>query len=686
MSFFTEILHSTRRTKEAKSRSVIDLAGAVLALSADGVVLDASSQFLALTGLDRIACVGQPLESLIAPDQARTVIPRSLWADLAAAQPAAERLKLRRKDGSWLWSQVQFVPILSDSGALMRIDAFFSDISDAAQRRALERGTLSAVDRSIAVIEFDPTGTVLTANDNFLACIGYTLAEIVGRKHVMFLTEAESQSAAYGDFWKTLAAGGFVSGAFRRIGKSKREIWLQASYNPIFDEAGHVIKVVKFAFDITEQRALALDSAGQLAALGKSQAVIEFDMAGRILTANDGFLDLMGYSLAEVRGRHHSLFVAPEEVADPSYTKFWADLNAGQFKSAEFARKKKSGDVVWLQATYNPILNIDGKPFKVVKFATDVSARKYAVQALQKGMERLAEGDLTVALSEPFGAEYELLRLDFNKTLKILSQTISDVVSAIKALNSNAGDISKSSQDLARRTEGQAARLEEIAAALAEMTATVRSSADSASQAHRATSDAIGQADTSCVIMNDASLAMEEIKSSSDEISKILRVIDDIAFQTNLLALNAGVEAARAGDAGRGFAVVASEVRALSIRSGEAAGEIRSLIGKSVGHVKKGGDLVGKTGAALTEISVAVKKVGELVASIAGLSSEQATGVSELNKAVGTLDQLTQRNAAMAEEATAATEMLREEANSLATAISRFVVPETAAFDRKFVA
>jgi methyl-accepting chemotaxis protein len=686
MSFFTEILQSTRRAKDIKPRSVIDLAGAVLTLRADGAVLDASGPFLEWAGLDRSHCVGQAFESLLAPDQAGTASLRSLWADLAAAKPATNRLKLRRNDGRWLWSQVHYVPNLSDSGALTQIDVFFSDISEAAQQRAIEKGTLSAVDRSIAVIEFDPTGTVLTANDNFLACIGYTLAEIVGRKHAMFLTEAESHSAAYADFWKTLSAGGFMSGAFRRIGKSKREIWLQASYNPIFDEAGRVTKVVKFAFDITEQRTVALDSAGQLAALDKSQAVIEFDMAGRILSANDSFLGLMGYTMAELRGRHHSLFLPPEEVADPSYAKFWADLNAGQFRSDEFARKKKSGELVWLQASYNPILNIDGKPFKVVKFATDISARKYAVQALQMGMARLAEGDLTVALSEPFGAEYELLRLDFNKTLKILSQTIGEVVSAIKALNSNAGDISKSSQDLARRTEGQAARLEEIAAALAEMTASVRSSAESATEAHRATTDAIGQADTSCAIMNDASLAMEEIKTSSEEISKILRVIDDIAFQTNLLALNAGVEAARAGDAGRGFAVVASEVRALSIRSGEAAGEIRSLIGKSVGHVKKGGDLVGKTGAALTEISVAVKKVGELVASIAGLSSDQATGVSELNKAVGSLDQMTQRNAAMAEEATAATELLREEANALATSIARFEVPETEAFDRKFVA
>lgn len=684
MSIFAEFLQIPHRMKGGKLREATDLDAAVITLRADGSLMAASAAFLTWLGLDRAQCIDQPFEALIAPDHLATH--RKILSDLARGKPAAKPLKLRHRQKGMLWSQLQYIPHLSESGALVQIDVFCNEFVAQEQTQSVERGTLSAVDRSFAVIEFDPQGRILTANDNFLRCVGYSLSEIAGRKHAMFLTDADSRSPDYPEFWRCLAEGQFLAGAFRRLGKNRHEVWLQASYNPIFDEAGRVIKVVKFAVDITEQKQLALDTAGQLAALGRSQAVIEFDMSGRVLSANDGFLDLFGYKVSEVIGRHHSLFVAPEEVAHPSYAQFWADLNAGQFKSAECARRNKKGEVVWLQATYNPIFNIDGVAFKVVKFATDVTARKFALSTLQQGMAQLAKGDLTVALNDPFSAEYELLRLDFNKTLVILSETIGDVVGAIQALKFNAGDISKSSHDLARRTEGQAARLEETAAALAVMTGSISSSAQSAGQAHQATSDAIRQADTSCMIMNDASLAMEEIKTSSEEISKILRVIDNLAFQTNLLALNAGVEAARAGDAGRGFAVVASEVRALSIRSGEAAGEIRKLIGKSVDHVKKGGDLVGKTGAALTEISVAVKTVGQLVASIAELSAEQATGVTELNKAVGTLDQMTQRNAAMAEEATAATQILRDEADALANSISRFVLPETAAVPRRNVA
>ena len=232
----------------------------------------------------------------------------------------------------------------------------------------------TAIDRVQAVIEFDLQGRVLTANENFLAVSGYQLDEIRGQHHRMFCDEQLAKSAPYRDFWFKLARGDVDSGIYKRFGKGGREFWIQASYNPVFDGEGKVAKVVKFATDITESKQRNAEFAGKVAAIDRSQGVIEFDLAGNVLTANQNFLELMGYTLPEIQGKHHKLFCTPDYVMSTEYCEFWGRLGRGQYYSDRFLRVGKFGQRVWIQATYNPIFDSEGRILKIVKFATDITA------------------------------------------------------------------------------------------------------------------------------------------------------------------------------------------------------------------------------------------------------------------------------------------------------------------------
>jgi len=443
----------------------------------------------------------------------------------------------------------------------------------------------------------------------------------------------------------------------------------------------------------TKQAAIAAELRelkAQVAAMDRSQAVIEFALDGTILRANANFLNALGYRAEEVVGKHHSIFVPPAEAASAEYRAFWNELNSGQFVARKFLRIGKGGAECWIQASYNPVLDENGKPYKVIKFATDVTAienermrsegerqraaeeQEEVVANLAESLKRMAQGDLTARISAQFLGRYAQIKDDFNAAIDSLREAMSGITATTGGLRAGADEISSASDDLSRRTEQQAASLEQTAAALDEITATVKRSAEGAKQASSAASGARTDAARSGEVMRDAVSAMGEIEQSSGQITQIIGVIDEIAFQTNLLALNAGVEAARAGEAGRGFAVVAQEVRALAQRSAEAAKEIKTLIASSTAQVERGVKLVGDTGQALTGIVTKIAEIDVLISEIATSSQEQATGLNEVNTAVNQMDQVTQQNAAMVEEATAAAANLKTEAAELASLVARF--------------
>jgi methyl-accepting chemotaxis protein len=434
-----------------------------------------------------------------------------------------------------------------------------------------------------------------------------------------------------------------------------------------------------------------------VAAIDRSQAVIEFRLDGTIITANQNFLKTLGYTLPEVQGRHHSMFVEPEFGRSQEYQAFWRTLNNGEFLAAKYKRIAKGGGEIWIQASYNPILGKDGKPYKVIKFATDVTqverermeneaerARTQAeqdtvVSNLAGALSNLAEGNLTARIEAEFTGRYAQIKRDFNAAMETLQDTVQRISSAADGIRSGTGEVSQAADDLSKRTEQQAASLEETAAALDQITATVRKTAEGANHARDVVTTAKGDAERSGEVVGGAVQAMAEIDKSSKQISNIIGVIDEIAFQTNLLALNAGVEAARAGEAGKGFAVVASEVRALAQRSADAAKEIKALIQASSTQVASGVDLVGQTGTALSRIAQQIADINAIVVDIAGSAKEQATGLAEVNTAVNQMDQVTQQNAAMVEQSTAASHSLAQEAEELGRLVSRFDVGARAA-------
>jgi len=534
--------------------------------------------------------------------------------------------------------------------------------------------TLEALKHSFAIIEFSPGGKILTANTLFCETVGYSLAEIVGRHHRMFVDPAEAEAQSYRDFWTRLDAGTFDSGEYRRLAKGGREIWLQASYTPVRGAGGKVIKIVKLALDITQAKVKAAEDMSILQAIFRSQAVIEFDLKGVILEANENFQKVTGYSREELVGRHHRMLADPDYAASPAYAEFWEKLGRGEFINDEFRRLGKGGKTLWLDASYNPVFDANGKLVKIVKFATDLTGRMANVGFVGSALSKLAEGDLTTRIDQPLIPSMDQLRVDFNAAALALNEALSQVAAGASAIHGGVSDIARASDDLARRTEQQAASLEETAAALDEITATVKRTAQSATQTSSTVSLTRTEAEESGRVVGQSVEAMAEIEASSQQISQIIGVIDEIAFQTNLLALNAGVEAARAGDAGRGFAVVAQEVRALAQRSAEAAKEIKSLISTSSQQVERGVGLVNQAGKALGSIVARIAEIDALVAQITASAMEQSTGLGEINTAVNQMDQVVQQNAAMVEEATAATHSLNGEASDLAAVVARFRV------------
>jgi methyl-accepting chemotaxis protein len=414
------------------------------------------------------------------------------------------------------------------------------------------------------------------------------------------------------------------------------------------------------------------DYATQIASLGRFQAIIEFTTDGTIVTANENFLSLMGYTLDEIKGKHHSIFVEPAEYAAPQYAAFWDKLKRGDYVAAIFKRITKSGGFVTIQGSYNPIVDEQGRVIKVVKICTDVTKRERSIGDIADALSALADGNLERRIADPLTIELDKLRNDFNRALDKLQGTMTSIAANADAVRDGSGEITKASDDLARRTEQQAASIEETAAALDQITATVRKTAEGADQARSVVGTAKDDAQRSGEVVHEAVAAMQAIEESSKKVGNIIGVIDEIAFQTNLLALNAGVEAARAGDAGRGFAVVATEVRALAQRSADAAKEIKALISASGEQVGSGVRLVGLTGEALTRIVGHVDRMSGLIAEIASATQEQALALGEVNSAVNQMDKVTQQNAAMVEQSTAASHSLASEAQELTRLVGQF--------------
>jgi methyl-accepting chemotaxis protein len=519
---------SNTKARDALAQAdAISKSQAVIEFNMDGTIVTANQNFLDAMGY-KLAEIAGKHHAMFMPGEMRDSAEyRTFWADLNLGKYKAGEFKRVGNGGREIWIQASYNPVMDSDGKPVKVVKFATDITSKKIRSMEDAGKIAAIGRAQAVIEFNLDGTIITANDNFLAALGYSLAEIQGKHHSMFVAPGERESRAYREFWETLNRGEFRSGEYKRFGKGGKEVWILASYNPILDDAGKPFKVVKFASDVTAEKLKAADFEGQIEAIGKSQAVIEFNMDGIVLNANENFLATLGYTLSEIQGKHHSMFMPLEARDSAEYREFWATLNRGEFQSGEYKRAGKGGKEIWIQASYNPIRDLNGKPYKVVKYASDTTMQVLARMRSEKVssmMDSVAAGaeELNASVREISEAMTKSRETANNAVDRVeaadhQAQRLSAAAESMSSIVQLIGDITGQINLLALNATIESARAGEAGRGFAVVAAEVKNLANQAKQATDKIEQEIGNLNG---ISSDVVTALETIKKAIQSVNE----------------------------------------------------------------------------------------------------------------------------------------------------------------------
>jgi len=536
---------------------------AVIEFNMDGTIITANQNFLGAMGYGLPEIVGKHHSMFMPRDMRDSAEYRAFWADLNLGKYKAGEFKRVGNGDRDVWIHASYNPIMDSSGKPVKVIKFASDITAQKIRSMEDAGKIAAIGRAQAVIEFNLDGTIIAANENFLSALGYSLSEIQGKHHGMFVATAERESAAYREFWAGLNRGEFRSGEYKRFGKGGKEIWILASYNPILDDAGKPFKVVKFATDITADKLRAADFAGQIEAIGKSQAVIEFNMDGVVLNANENFLVTLGYSLSDVQGKHHRMFMPSEDRDTAPYREFWAALNRGEFQSGEYRRVGRGGKDVWIQASYNPIRDLNGNPYKVVKYASDVTAQVIARMKSEKVrglMESVAAGaeELNASvreISEAMSKSRETANnaVDRVEAADHQAQRLSNAADSMRSIVQLIGDITGQINLLALNATIESARAGEAGRGFAVVAAEVKNLANQAKQATDKIEQEIGNLNA---ISGDVVTALQTIRKAIESVNEYVTSTAAAVEEQSAVTseMSTGMQRAAAEAAGMGQA------------------------------------------------------------------------------------------------------------------------------------
>jgi methyl-accepting chemotaxis protein len=661
---------------------------AVIEFSLDGTILTANENFLKTLGYELDEIQTQHHAMFCEPEYTKGIEYKKFWQRLGKGEFIAGEFKRLSKDGREIWINASYNPVFDAEGNPFKVIKFATDVTAAKMKNSEYEGKVTAIGRAQAVIEFNLNGTIISANDNFLGALGYGLNEVEGRHHSMFCDPAYAKTAEYKMFWEKLGRGEFVSDEFKRFAKNGTEIWINASYNPIFDANGKPFKVVKFATDVTASKIKNAEFEGKIQAISKAQAVIEFNLDGTITTANENFLKTVGYGATEIMGKHHRMFCEPEYARSGDYEMFWKKLNRGEFDAGRYLRIGANGKRVWIQATYNPIMDMNGVPYKVVKFAIDITKQVELEQAVQLKAEedqrkvdellitvnKASMGDLTSQISVSGTDALGQLAQGISKMMIDLRSVIGTVVKSANNFGSSSKSIAEQSSAVAKGASNLGATVEELNASVEEFTASISSIANNTRKANDLAKETQKEAEQGNQAITKSIEAMELINKSSEDISEIIKVIGEIASQTNLLAFNAAIEAARAGEHGLGFSVVADEVRKLAERSSQATKEISKLINESVKRVEQGSTISKQAGEAFIKIVSGIEKTTFSISEVSLAAEEQSHNAKAVAASVEHIAGEAEESARASDSIANSTNGLVAEANELNTTVARFVV------------